>query len=242
MTDNYRDDLAHIHDAGYGELARNAAEVLLKALRPRRRGLVLDLGCGSGILSEQVAAAGYDVLGIDQSPAMLELARRRVPGAEFRLASLWTAELPPCVGVAAVGEVLNYLFVDDNTKRLLVTLLRRIWQALTPGGVLLLDVAEPGRVPGPGPRQLGNEGDGWAVVVHAEEDRRRRLLTRRITSFRKVGELYRRDHEVHRQRLIPRTEMVRRLRTAGFHVRTLRGYGPKRFPVGLVGFLARKDR
>lgn len=65
MSDSYRDDLAFIHDAGYGDLARSAAGVLLAELRRRRfeRGLVIDLGCGSGILSEQLSLAGFEVLG-----------------------------------------------------------------------------------------------------------------------------------------------------------------------------------
>ena len=61
-----------------------------------------------------------------------------------------------------------------------------------------------------------------------EEDRQRQLLTRRITSFRQVGELYRRDQEVHRQRLLAGSELAAQLRSIGFRVRILRGYGPLR--------------
>jgi SAM-dependent methyltransferase len=217
--------------------------VLLEALRRggAERGLVVELGCGSGILSAEVAAAGHDVLGIDLSPAMIGLARRRVPSGDFRVGSLLTAELPPCVAVAAVGECFNYLFDPTNTRRALVRLLRRIRQSLAAGGVLLFDVAEPGRVPGPGPQRGYREGDGWAVLHTAEEDRRRRLLTRRITTFRKVGELYRRDEEVHTLRLWPRAEVARWLTGAGFRVRVLSRYGSLRLPTGLVGFLARSS-
>jgi hypothetical protein len=84
------------------------------------------------------------------------------------------------------------------------------------------------------------EGKDWAVLVTAEEDRRRGQLTRRITSFRKVGELYRRDEEIHRLRLFRRSELARQLRAVGFRVRTLAGYGPLRFAAGHFGFLARK--
>jgi SAM-dependent methyltransferase len=204
------------------------------------RGLVVDLGCGSGILAEQMAAAGYDVLGIDISAAMLALARERVPAGLFRRESLLKAELPACVAVAAVGEGFNYLFDDGNTERSLSRLLRRGFDALEPGGALIFDITEPGRVPGPGPYRNFTEGADWAVLVTAAEDPECRLLTRRITSFRQVGELYRRDHEVHRQRLIPRAEMLAQLRCIGFRVRVLRGYGPLAFRRGHVGFLARK--
>lgn len=242
MPDAYRDDLAFIHDAGYGHFAKAAGPVLVAELRRAGlgRGLVADLGCGSGILSVAVAAAGYDVLGIDISPSMIALAERRVPGGAFRVGSLLAAELPPCVAVAAVGEVVNFLFDTANTGRRLWGLFRRAFAALAPGGVFLLDVAGPGRVPGRGPRRQYAEGDGWAVLVTATEDRPRRRLERRITSFRRVGALYRRDHEVHRLRLVPPGEVAERLRAAGFRARRLGGYGAERFGPGHAGFLARK--
>ena len=74
------------------------------------------------------------------------------------------------------------------------------------------------------------------------EDRRRGLLTRSITSFRKVGDLYRRDHEVHRQRILTRAELASQLRSMGFRVRTIRGYGPKEFGPGHAGFIAPSRR
>jgi SAM-dependent methyltransferase len=242
MEDAYRDDLAYIHDAGFGGLARGAAALLLEDLRRRGvgRGLLIDLGCGSGILSEQLAAAGFDVLGIDLSPALVELARRRVPGGRFREESLLTAELPPCVAVAAVGECLNYLFDERHSPEGIRQVLARAFAALDPGGPLVFDVSGPGRVPGPGAYKTHAEGDDWAVHVTAEEDRGQALLTRRITSFRKVGQLYRRDHEVHRQRLLPPGEVVSWLQEIGFEVQTLDGYGPAAFFPGHAGFLARK--
>jgi SAM-dependent methyltransferase len=242
MSDAYREDLAYIHDAGFGIFARAAAPVLLNALADRgiERGLVVDLGCGSGILAEEVSKAGYDVLGIDISPAMIALSQKRVPRGRFRIGSLLEAELPQCVAVTAVGECLNYLFDPAHSGPNLAKLFRRVYRALAPEGLLLFDVAEPGRVPGGGPRQAFFEGEDWTVLVTNEEDRRRRVLTRRITSFRRVDSLYRRDHEVHQQRLLRRSDVSERLRKIGFRVRILRRYGTLRLVTGHVGFLASK--
>ena len=71
MTDAYGDDLAFIHDAGFGGHVRSAVPVLLKALHAKKSGRVVDLGCGSGILAQEVIAAGYDLLGVDISPCMI---------------------------------------------------------------------------------------------------------------------------------------------------------------------------
>ncbi len=240
MVNAYGRDLAYIHDVGFGHFARSAAPGLLKLIRQGRkvRGLVVDLGCGSGIWARELCSAGYDVLGIDISDAMITLARKRAPKAEFRRASFLTAEIPPCAAVTAMGECFSYLFDASNTKRGLSSLFRRVHEVLQPGGLLIFDVAAPGRVPGPGPQRSYREGDDWVVLVAAQEDHK--LLTRRITIFRKVGELYRRDYEVHRLRLFKGPELAEQLRDMGFRVRMLAGYGRMRFPPGHIGLLARK--
>jgi SAM-dependent methyltransferase len=243
MTDAYREDLAHIHDVGFGHLAKNAALILLEALHQSGtdHGLVIDLGCGSGLLAKELSASGYDVLGIDISGAMLDIARKRVPTARFRQESLLKARLPPCVAVAAVGECFNYLFDENNTRQGLYELFGRIYKALDPGGVFLFDVAEPGRVSGPGPQLAHTEGEDWTVFMSAEEDLTNVLLTRRITTFRKVvGELYRRDQETHQLRLVPKSELLEWLGELGFDVDVLDGYGQLRFPPGHTRYLAHK--
>jgi SAM-dependent methyltransferase len=241
LNDFYRNDLAYIHDAGFGHFARSAAPILLDALKRSGfdDGLVVELGCGSGILSELVADAGYDVLGIDISQAMIELAQKRVPHGQFRTESLLTAQIPACVAVAAVGECLNYLFDAGHSRAKLKALFRTIHQALAPGGLFLGDIAEPGRVPGGATKNFW-KGDDWVILVTSREHPRRQRLTREITTFRRVGDSYRREHEVHHQRLLPQSEVTRNLEQTGFRSRVLSGYGPLRFGPGHWGFLARK--
>jgi SAM-dependent methyltransferase len=240
MKEPYREDLAYIHNAGFGQFAHEAAELLLAELAAARfyRGLVIDLGCGGGILSERIAAAGFDVLGVDISAAQIDLAGQRVPSGRFVCGSLLTAELPPCVAVAAIGECFNYLFDERHSVAAVRETLARVFAALTPGGLLIFDIAEPGRVPG-GTSKSFIETDDWAVLVAAEETSDG-LLTRHIASFRKLGDLYRRDHETHRQRLLPRAVVESWLHEIGFETQRLDTYGGKPFFNGHAGFLARK--
>lgn len=238
----YGADLALIHDGGFGHVARAAAHTLLGALRSQGvlSGTIVDLGCGSGILAAELAAAGYDILGVDLSPEMLKLARRRVPSGKFQCESVLDAQFPRCVAVAAIGEVFNYLFDARNSAQRLQTLLKRIWRALDPGGVFLTDIAAPGRVPAGQVRTFA-QTEQWSCLYEATEDRQRGELTRRITTYRRRrGTLFTREEEVHRLRLIPPAEFSDQLRSLGFRVRRLRQYDGFAFPPGWNAFLARK--
>jgi SAM-dependent methyltransferase len=241
-TPGYREDLAHVHDDGFSALAREAAATLLAALGPEVRapGTIADLGCGSGALAEPVAAAGYRVFGVDLSEPLLERARRRVPSAELVRGSLREVALPPCAAIAAVGEVLNYRFDDGDAAADLDATLERLGRALAPGGLFLFDVAGPGRAAAGGPSRSHFEGEGWAVLVTAEELPAERLLERRITTFRRQGDLWRRSDESHRLRLLDPAEVLAALDRAGFDAEPLAAYGAFRFLPGWSGFLATK--
>ena len=82
----YGEDLAYIHDVGHAEFALGAAPGILEILDRNgiHDGLIVDLGCGSGLWARELVDAGYRVLGIDISEAMIELSRKRVPEAGFR--------------------------------------------------------------------------------------------------------------------------------------------------------------
>jgi len=241
-TAAYREDLAHIHDIGYGAIAEDAAARLLAELSGRAPagGLVVDLGCGSGILAAALTAAGHRVLGIDLSASMIAIARGRAPAAEFRVGSFVNASLPRAVAVTAVGEVVNYLFDEANDDKARSDLFRRVHDALEPGGVFLFDAAGPERERPGGTRRGHASGPGWAVLVDVTLDPATRVLTRDITTSRQVGSPYRRDREVHRLVLLEPAAVRRSLEEAGFTVEILTRYHAAALPEGVIAFAARK--
>jgi SAM-dependent methyltransferase len=228
-VNEYGEDLAYVHDAGFSDLAQTAANRVVANLRRRRsvEGLVVDIGCGTGVAARRLIRAGYDVLGIDTSRDMLALARRAAPAATFRHGSFVDFELPAdCVAVTAIGEVLNYDATAEAEDHI-AGFFSRAHAALRPGGLLVLDAAGPGRVPGGGPVRTWSEGADWAILVETSEDRRARVLTRRMTTFRRApagGGGWRRTEAEHRQRLHPATDILRLLRDAGFQARIQRSY------------------
>lgn len=242
MAEWYRDDLAYIHDVGHADFALRSAPGILEILDDNGvpDGLVVDLGCGSGLWARELLEAGYWVVGIDISEAMVEISRQRAPGAEFRVGSLFGAEIPPCDAVTAVSEVLNYLFDPENEERGLDRVFGRVYESLRPGGLLVFDLMGPGQVPTGITSRGWSAGEDWAVLNEREEDTERGMMERRIVSFRKVGDLYRRDGEVHRVRLYEPEDVAESLRGAGFEVETTGSYGS--YPLGAnhTAFVARK--
>jgi len=93
----YRKDLAWIHHAGFGDFARSAGPGVLHILRRAgmKRGKLVDLGCGSGIWAAMAEHAGFRVIGVDFSPAMLAMARRESPKSRFVQASLASFRFHP---------------------------------------------------------------------------------------------------------------------------------------------------
>jgi SAM-dependent methyltransferase len=198
----------------------------------------LDLGCGDGSLAGALSGAGYAVLGIDASAAMVRLARRRWPQARFRVGRLEALTPPRCVALLAVGEVLSYAFTGRAHRAALGRFLRRAYASLQPGGLLLFDVLET--TPRPQRRESWREdpGGAWAALVRLRE--RGALVRREITSYRRLGRRYRRSHVVHVQRPLPRRALLGALRATGFRVRALRGYDGTPLRSGQAAFLAVK--
>ena len=241
MSNYYKEDLTYIHDIGYGEHALKSAAAILSILTKNNisDGLIVDLGCGSGLSTLEFIKAGYRVRGIDISEAMIALARNRAPSAEFQMASLFKADIPACRAVTAIGECLNYLFDPDNNDEVLCQLFERVYQALEPGGVFIFDIAEPGQIDRNDQQQFV-EGHDWLVLVEKEEDAAQATLKRRIITFRKVGEHYRRSDEVHHVRLYRSTDIAHKLRKVGFKVETMRNYDQYQLPKAHAAFVARK--
>jgi ubiquinone/menaquinone biosynthesis C-methylase UbiE len=110
-----------------------AVRLLLDRLPPHAK--VLDVGSGTGWpVAEDLAAAGHDVVGVDVSSAMVEIARRQVPKARFLHADVreWESEDASWDAVCAFFPFLQM------TRDEVVAVLAKIARWLKPGGVLAL--------------------------------------------------------------------------------------------------------
>jgi len=231
----YSEDLAYIHDAGFGDHARRLAPGIIGLLRSHgiERGLIVDAGCGSGILTRSLLEAGYDVLGVDQSPAMVRLARANASAASYRVASIAAVRLPESAAVVAVGEVVTYVPSAAALRRFFLSARR----AVGAGGLLVFDFLETwkGRTYARGERS----GKDWRIVLRAAADSAGRVLTRRMRLTRIVDGQERRSREDHRIRIYARHEMEAMLRASGFRAIFRRSLGSYRLPTADLIAIAR---
>ncbi|MFD4252058.1 class I SAM-dependent methyltransferase [Amycolatopsis thermoflava] len=129
--------LDHARDGFYNaHLDRPACLDLLGDVAGLR---VLDAACGPGLYAEELVTRGAGVVGVDISPRMVELSRRRVPGGEFRVHDL--AEPLVWLPDASVDRVLFALAVEYVDDR--VALLRELRRVLRPDGALVLSRQHP---------------------------------------------------------------------------------------------------
>lgn len=103
MNEWYREDLAYIHDVGRSYVLQAIPEILAILKQQGIQEGLVDLGCGSGLGVEELVRAGYRVLGVDISDAMIAIARNRVSQAEFQVESLFQVEVPECSAVVLIG-------------------------------------------------------------------------------------------------------------------------------------------
>jgi SAM-dependent methyltransferase len=225
----YGPDQARIHDARFGQLARDAAALVLGRI-PARSGTVVDLGCGSGIFSAAMSAAGFDAVGVDISPDMVALARIAVPSGNFRVGSVHDFEIRAgSVAVVALGEVLNYATDARSGLDALDALSARVYDALPAGGLFVFDVSTPGRAGPDGTRDRFHDDADWSLGMHSVEHDG--TLEREITIFVRDGETYRRVDERHVLRLYAEEDVTHVLEAAGFNVEVRTGYaGAADFP------------
>lgn len=229
----YREDLARAHHLGFGHHADVCAPGVLSLLEPvrARGGVVLELGCGSGLLTRYLVEAGHRVIATDASPAMLDLARNYAPGAEaIELLVLPDDDLPQADAVVSIGHPISYLADEAAIRRALVA----IAGALRPGGVIALDICdlEWGRTRGDDPPR-GWVSDDWALITRFSVPAPDRFVRQLTTFTRNDDGTWRRDDERHDNVLIDTATIPELLRVHGIDAVVGQSFGDEELPSGL---------
>ncbi|SEB04454.1 class I SAM-dependent methyltransferase [Leifsonia sp. 21MFCrub1.1] len=127
-ADLLRDDLAG------SEFDRAMLGVFAEQVTRAGGGVVGDLGCGPGRIAGHLAGLGLDVVGVDLSPAMVEVARRDHPAVRFEVGTMAALPFPDD---ALAGALAWYSVIHTPDERQ-AGLYAEFARVIRPGGVLLL--------------------------------------------------------------------------------------------------------
>jgi SAM-dependent methyltransferase len=233
MQPYYRSGLARVHHLGFASHAEACAPGVLALLEPvrARGGLVLEIGCGSGLLTRHLTDAGHRVVATDASPAMLELAREVASDAEdIRPLALPDDTIPPADAIVSAGHVLNYLPDLAAIERSLVAIAR----ALRPGGLLAIDLCdlEWGETRRDSPN-YSRVAEDWAIITRFSVPSTDRFLRDITTFLRNTDGSWRRDDERHANVLLDLTVVPALLTEHGVQATVEPSFGTEDLPKGL---------
>lgn len=199
-----------MEDAEKAEQAKNLAV---------ERNTVLDLGCGTGTLTELLYLAGFDMIGIDNSEEMLEIAqeKRERSGSDilYLRQDMREFELYGTVGaICSVCDSLNYILKDEE----MVDVFSLVNNYLYPGGIFVFDfntVYKYEQVIGDD--TIAENRDDCSFIWENYYDRKTRINEYDLTIFvrEKNRESFQRFTETHYQRGYTLAEMQGFLEKAG---------------------------
>ena len=214
------DDLTS--DVAYGRRADYLERLFQKSRLPVRT--VLDLACGTGSMTAVLTERGYELIGVDESPDMLAVAREKAAGLKgeppvFLNQSMPKLDLYGTVEAAVCClDSLNYLTSPREVQRTF----ERLALFIAPGGILIFDINSASYLRDLNGQVFLDETDDVYCVWRAEFEKRNRVCTYWMDIFtRREDGVWNRSVEEHRQRAYEVDELRSWLLEAGFtHIRT----------------------
>jgi SAM-dependent methyltransferase len=191
---------------------------------------ILELGCGTGAHTLPLAEKGHEIVGVDQSPAMLAAARRKAASAanlklSFQKADIralrFQHEFDACISMFGC---MSYLITSDDLKQTL----HGVARSLSPQGVFIFDFWNESAVTKQKPSVRRKE-----IVLNANERLVRTAIPEvdwraSLCSIRYQVSLYENQtvkesfEETHNIRFFRRREMTAELEGTGFEVLDIR--------------------
>jgi trans-aconitate 2-methyltransferase len=114
-------------------------EDVVRHLSPRPGERILDLGCGTGYLTNLIAQSGARVFGIDNSPAMIERARAAYPDLDFRVQSATDIRFDAPFDAVFSNATLHWILEKEKV-------IDQVYGVLRSGGRFVLEMGGKGNV------------------------------------------------------------------------------------------------
>ena len=213
-------NLAEVYDEFMDEVPYEKwSEQVIQWLREYQimNGVVLDLGCGTGSMTELLAKARYEMMGIDISEDMLAVAQNKRYVSDYDILYLQQdmRELELHGNVKAVisaCDAVNYILEPDELCRVF----ERVNQYLEPKGIFIFDFNTTYKYREiMGQQIFAEDTNVGSYVWDNDYDEETGINEYQLTFFVKENELYRKYQEIHYQRGYALEEMKELLKKSG---------------------------
>lgn len=181
-------------------------------------GLVLDLGCGTGSITELMAKEGYDMIGIDNSEEMLSIAMEKREKSGYNILYLCQDmrefELYGTVrAIISICDSVNYIMEEDE----LLEVFKLVNNYLDRGGIFIFDLNTLYKYSNiMGDTVIAENRDNCSFIWENYYYEAERINEYDLSIFIKEKDnLYRKYEETHLQRAYELTEIQKLLERAG---------------------------
>lgn len=194
-----------IREVGISKPNRGAADPL-----ESERNLVLDIGCGTGVLTEMMYDKGYDLIGVDLSQEMLDVAVSSRNGRDilYICQDMSELDLYSTVGtVYSTCDSINYLIDDDQIENCF----RKVANYLYPGGLFIFDVNTVHKYRDViGEKTIAETGEDSSFIWDNYYNELEKINEYDLTLFIKENgtNLYKKEVETHFQRGFEATDIM----------------------------------
>ena len=179
---------------------------------------IADLACGTGGVTNPLAARGYQVIGVDISEDMLYVAREkaRKSGLQVPYICQDISELTlhhPVDAVLCMCDGFNYILEEEKLKRSL----DRIHHYINPGGILIFDISSYYKLSTIlGNKTMADTAEDLSLIWLNHFVKETRLLEMNLTIFKKQGDCYKRIEETQMQKAWKMGEIIELLNECGY--------------------------
>ncbi|MCR4999681.1 MAG: class I SAM-dependent methyltransferase [Lachnospiraceae bacterium] len=200
----------------YDDWAQNVYHLLKK--QGITDGLIAELGCGTGQMTRRFRDMGFDMIGIDNSIEMLDMARAKESDESilYLCQDMREFELYGTVkAVVSICDSMNYITEEED----LLQVFKLANNYLDPGGIFLFDMNTPFKY-----RELLGDGvfaenrDEGSFIWENEFDAEEGLNYYDLTLYIKEGDTYCRYEEEHVQKAYSQETVERLLQESGLEV------------------------
>ena len=197
----------------------NYLESIFKKNNIKANALILDCACGTGNITAELAKKGYDLIGIDSSEYMLniasEKARQNGQNIMFLLQDISAFEIGKKVDVVnCTCDGVNYL----SDKKQAISFFKCAKNSLKPKGIFCFDISSYYKISEIlADETIAQSNDNEAFIWENFFDNENSIITMELTTFHKdKGNIFKRFQEVHIQKAYKQKELEDMLKVAGF--------------------------